>query len=109
VTQATRERGSINDAATAYPFPDFGEPSGSAVPPDDGKPRNGTCTYRIELGRTSLTLEATRGLRRGNVVALENSVDAPVDIYADDIMVARGDLFVAGGEIRVRVTTILRD
>lgn len=64
----------------------------------------------VELGRVRLRVEDVLKLRKGSVAPLEPLVGAPVDIYAGDQMVARGDVLVLDGRFCVRVTeTFLND
>jgi flagellar motor switch protein FliN/FliY len=64
----------------------------------------------VELGRVRLRVEDVLKLRKGAVAPLEPLVGAPVDVYADSRLVARGDVLVLDGRFCVRVTeTFLGD
>jgi len=64
----------------------------------------------VELGRVRLKVEDVLKLRKGSVAPLTPLVGAPVDVYADDRLVARGDVLVLDGRFCVRVTeTFLGD
>ena len=64
----------------------------------------------VELGRVRLRIEDVLKLRKGSVAPLEPLVGAPVDVYAGDRLVARGDVLVLDGRFCVRVTeTIFGD
>ncbi len=62
---------------------------------------------RIEFGRTELTPEDVDKLRRGAVVALDNSAEDPVDVYVNGRLVARGNVFVMNDNFCVRVTELI--
>jgi len=58
----------------------------------------------VELGRVRLRVEDVLKLRKGSVAPLTPLVGAPVDVYAEDRLVARGDVLVLDGRFCVRVT-----
>jgi flagellar motor switch protein FliN len=62
----------------------------------------------VELGRTTLTVEAVKQLTCGSVVTLDASTTDPVDVYADGELVARGELLVRDEEFFVRVSEVCR-
>jgi len=61
---------------------------------------------RAELGRAHLPLKEALLLRPGSVVDLEKLADDPVDIYVSDLLIARGEVLVAGGSFCVRITEV---
>ena len=62
---------------------------------------------RIELGRTYMNWEETRRLRHGSVVSLDSAADEPVAIYANNRLIARGELLVMNGTFCVRVLELV--
>ncbi len=62
---------------------------------------------RVELGRRRLPLEEALGLSQGDVVDLNKSVEEPVEIYAGELLVARGEVVVIDGRLGVRVTEVV--
>ena len=66
-----------------------------------------TRTVRIELGRRSLTLDEVEQLRRGSVVRLQERQVDPVSIYADQRLMARGQLLLQDGRLSVRITELV--
>jgi flagellar motor switch protein FliN/FliY len=62
---------------------------------------------KIELGRTHMYLEDVLKLRRGAVVPLDKLAGDPVDIYANDRLVARGEVLVLDDNFSVRVTELI--
>lgn len=61
-------------------------------------------TVRIELGRRRLTPHERRALRPGTIVTLDEPVDEPVNVYRDDVLIARGRLVLLEDKLCVRVT-----
>jgi flagellar motor switch protein FliN/FliY len=58
----------------------------------------------VELGRVRLRVEDVLKLRKGSVAPLDPLVGAPVDVYSESRLVARGDVLVLDGRFCVRVT-----
>jgi flagellar motor switch protein FliN len=63
---------------------------------------------RIELGHTDLRPERACRLEAGTVVALDQQVREPIEIFADDRLIARGELVVIENKLCVRVTERIR-
>lgn len=61
---------------------------------------------RVELGRVRLPLKEVLHLGPGSVVDLERLADDPVDIYVDDLLIARGEVLVVNDCFCVRVTEV---
>ncbi|TWU15245.1 flagellar motor switch protein FliN [Allorhodopirellula heiligendammensis] len=62
---------------------------------------------RVELGRTLMRLEEVLRLRRGSVVMLSKLAGDPVDIFANERLIARGEVLVMNDQFCVRVTELL--
>ena len=61
----------------------------------------------VEIGRMDLPLKRLRGLRHGEVVALDRSVGDPVDVRINGKLIARGEVVaVDGRRYGVRLTEI---
>ena len=58
---------------------------------------------RIEIGKTSLTLQQVAMLRRGSVVVLDRNIDEPVNVLVNGKVIARGELLVVDGKFSVRI------
>jgi flagellar motor switch protein FliN/FliY len=61
---------------------------------------------RVELGRATLRLRDAMALGPGAVIDLEKLVDDPVDLYVNDLLVARGEVMVVGGNFCVRISEV---
>ncbi|MGE5175759.1 MAG: FliM/FliN family flagellar motor C-terminal domain-containing protein [Hyphomicrobiales bacterium] len=64
--------------------------------------------YRVvvEAGRTELAPEEIAALRPGTVVPLTRAVDGPVEIVANAVVVAYGELIDLDGRAAVRVVSL---
>jgi len=62
---------------------------------------------KVELGRTRLFLKDALELGPGSLVDLEKLADDPVDLYVNDLLVARGEVLVVNDCFCVRVTEVL--
>lgn len=63
----------------------------------------------VALGAAELTVAKLFSLSANDVVALDRSVEAPVDIRLNDKVIARGMLVAVGDNFGVRVTDISRE
>lgn len=61
---------------------------------------------RAVLGRTHMTIENILRLGPGNIVELDSFHGQPIEIYANDTLVARGEVVVVGEQFGIRVTEI---
>lgn len=61
----------------------------------------------VVLGEVRLPIEELMALSPGEIVALEKQVNAPVDIYLSDRLMARGKLVVADGQLGVTLSEIV--
>ena len=61
---------------------------------------------KIELGRTSMLVEDVLKLDEGSVVELDKLAGDPVDVFANDRLIARGEVLVLNDNFCVRVGEI---
>ncbi|MCG3129767.1 MAG: hypothetical protein FLDDKLPJ_00502 [Phycisphaerae bacterium] len=61
----------------------------------------------IELGRTRMLVEDVLKLGEGSVVELDRLAGDPVDIYANERLIARGEILVLNDNFCVRVGEVL--
>ncbi|MCB2107781.1 MAG: FliM/FliN family flagellar motor switch protein [Rhodobacteraceae bacterium] len=63
----------------------------------------------VVLGKSNLRVHQLLKLGRGAVVELEQKTSDPVEIYANDILIARGEVVVtAGDKIGVTLTELVK-
>lgn len=62
----------------------------------------------VELGSCQLPMREVLQLSAGSVVQLDQVADAPVDLYVNQKLVARGEVVVVEDRFGIKVTEILR-
>ncbi len=101
--------------------PGDGEPRGALLPDALDGPVEETWERRMArlkdvplritvlIGRTRMPIRAVLDLHVGQVIELDRTVGAPVDIVAnDDVVVARGEVVEVEDEYGVRITEIVK-
>lgn len=63
----------------------------------------------VEIGRRSLRIAELLRLGPGSVLELNKTNGEPLDIYANDRLVARGEAVVVGERYGVRLTEVMVD
>lgn len=58
----------------------------------------------VVVGSTKMPIHQLLKMGRGAVIGLNAKQDSPVDIFANDELIARGEIIVAGERVRIRVT-----
>ena len=91
---------SFAPAAPAPPLPADG-PSGL------GRVRDIPLEVTVELGRTRLLIRDIMDLAAGSIIELDKIAGEPVDLLANGILVARGEVIVIDDNFGVRVTEII--
>ncbi len=61
----------------------------------------------VELGRVEMPIGDLLRLGEDSIIELEREVDEPVDIMAQGVLLARGDIVVVNGRYAVRITEIV--
>lgn len=62
---------------------------------------------KIELGRTRMFVEDVLKLAEGSVVELDKLAGDPVDVFANDRLIARGEVLVLNDNFCVRVSEVI--
>jgi flagellar motor switch protein FliN len=63
---------------------------------------------RVELGRTKLPIQELLKLQPGSAIKLARLEGEPVDILANDVLIARGEVVVRNEKYGIRITEITR-
>lgn len=63
----------------------------------------------VEAGKTELTPEEIAALAPGNVIPLTRAAEGPVEIVANAVTVAYGELIDLEGRAAVRVVSLVRE
>jgi len=95
-------------------FPEFESPraapeSFSSNPGSDGlnRVRDIPLEVTVELGRTRLLIRDILDLSPGSIIELDKLAGEPVDLFANGMLVARGEVIVIDDNFGVRVTEII--
>ena len=105
--------GGASSAAGQMPvdLPSFDMPShgGSAGPevPGLSRVRDIPLEVTVELGRTRLLIRDILDLGSGSIIELDKIAGEPVDLFANGLLVARGEVVVIDDNFGVRVTEII--
>jgi flagellar motor switch protein FliN/FliY len=67
-----------------------------------------TVTITAELGRVAMPIGELVRLGEGSVIELQRSVNEPVDILAQGVPLARGDIVAVDGRYAVRITEVVQ-
>jgi flagellar motor switch protein FliN/FliY len=98
-------------AAGAVDLPPFDPPAGAApaleIAPGLGRVRDIPLEVTVELGRTRLLIRDIMDLAPGSIIELDKIAGEPVDLYANGMLVARGEVIVIDDNFGVRVTEII--
>lgn len=89
-------------APAAPPLPSYQESSSGL-----GRVRDIPLEVTVELGRTRLLIRDIMDLAAGSIIELDKIAGEPVDLLANGILVARGEVIVIDDNFGVRVTEII--
>ncbi|HEX5322526.1 MAG TPA: flagellar motor switch protein FliN [Capsulimonadaceae bacterium] len=102
---------SADSADTAFDFASF---QGGASPSAPGGAFRGfervqdiPLEISVELGRTKLLIRDILDLESGAIIELEKMAGEPVDLLANGLLVARGEVVVIEDNFGVRITEII--
>ena len=93
-------------------LPNFA-PAGAAPAPLQGgetglgRVRDIPLEVTVELGRTRLLIRDILDLSAGSIIELDKIAGEPVDLFANGMLVARGEVIVIDDNFGVRVTEII--
>lgn len=72
-----------------------------------GRVRDIPLEVTVELGRTRLLIRDIMDLAPGSIIELDKIAGEPVDLFANGMLVARGEVIVIDDNFGVRVTEII--
>ncbi len=75
--------------------------------PGLGRVRDIPLEVTVELGRTRLLIRDILDLSAGSIIELDKIAGEPVDLFANGLLVARGEVIVIDDNFGVRVTEII--
>jgi flagellar motor switch protein FliN/FliY len=95
-------------ALGAFQFPELAAPQAAPVDPKKLSMLNDVkLRVKVELGRTRMLVEDVLRLGDGSVVELDKLAGDPVDVYANDRLVARGEVLVLNDSFCVRISEVI--
>jgi flagellar motor switch protein FliN/FliY len=101
---------SADDTSVAAKAADFAELSAVTVPGTTASLDNlldVTVTVTAELGRTTTSIGNLLKLGVGSVLELERAISEPVDLMAQGIRLARGEVVVVDDRFAIRIKEIV--
>lgn len=104
--------GAQPSAALPVDLPSFGAHSGvvtasGPAPAGLSRVRDIPLEVTVELGRTRLLIRDILDLSAGSIIELDKIAGEPVDLFANGLLVARGEVVVIDDNFGVRVTEII--
>lgn len=63
----------------------------------------------VVLGRSTMPIRQLLKMGRGAVIELDANIDSMVRIYANNRLIAKGDVVISGDRVAVTVTESMRD
>jgi flagellar motor switch protein FliN/FliY len=94
-------------AGDAFNLPNFQQVIQDAQMSSVDLLRDVELTVKIELGRSRMLVEDVLKLAEGSVVELDKLAGDPVDVFANERLVARGEVLVLNDNFCVRVNEIV--
>ncbi len=103
-------------ARSIVELPSFDAPGGSGgqvgggaghSPASMSRVRDIPLDVSVELGRTRLLIRDILDLGTGSIIELDKLAGEPVDLFANGLLVARGEVIVIDDNFGVRVTEII--
>lgn len=64
---------------------------------------NITLDIRVEIGRANIKISEVLNLNKGMILELDQSVNEPLNIYANDKIIARGNIISANGRYCIKI------
>ena len=61
----------------------------------------------VELGTAQMSMQEVLQLARGSLVQLDKSSNAPVDLYVNQKLIARGEVVVMEEQFGIKITEII--
>ncbi len=61
----------------------------------------------VVLGKAVMPIHQLLKMGRGAIIELEGSVDAPVWVFANNRLIARGDVVISGENVAVAITDVV--
>jgi flagellar motor switch protein FliN/FliY len=104
----------VNETADVNSSPDISVPeyqeftdtSGSGRAEDLARLQNIQITVSAELGRATIPIQDLMQLGEGTVLELNREIDSPVELMAQGVKLASGEVVVVDGCFAIRITKV---
>ncbi len=63
-------------------------------------------TVSAELGRAEVPIQQLMSLAEGSIVELDRDIDSPVELYAQGVALASGEVLVVDGHFAIRILNV---
>jgi len=87
-------------------YQELGPDGGAGQTADMARVQNIQVSVSAELGRASVPIQKLMELAEGSVVELDREIDSPVDLVAQGVRLAAGEVVVVDGRFAVRITEV---
>lgn len=113
-TESVDAEQNANDVSEVDSSPDVSEPeyqelsdtSGSNRAEDLARLQNIQITVSAELGRATIPIQELMQLGEGTVLELNREIDSPVELVAQGVKLASGEVVVVDGCFAIRITKV---
>lgn len=108
-TESTEESaaGAVDSPEIESPeFQEYEGGGGSAGPGDLKRIQKIQITVSAELGRAEVPIQQLMTLAEGSVVELDRDIDSPVELYAQGVALAAGEVLVVDGHFAIRILNV---
>ncbi len=98
----------IDEKVVAHGSPEnAGSARGGPVAADLGLILEVPLRLTVELGSANLPVRDVLALTKGSVVELDRMNGEPADVYANDRLIARGEIAVTDQRVAIRITELV--
>ncbi len=105
-TESTSTTTSGPLAVQAAEFQSFQESGDDQAPQEINRFADIKVTVSGELGKAQISLERLLSLRKGSILELDRTIDSPIELVAQGIPLARGEVVVVDGHFAVQILEI---
>jgi|TARA_B110000495_G_scaffold203115_1_gene225520 flagellar motor switch protein FliN/FliY len=113
-TESVDAEQNANDVSEVDSSPDVSDPeyqelsdtSGSNRAEDLARLQNIQITVSAELGRATIPIQELMQLGEGTVLELNREIDSPVELVAQGVKLASGEVVVVDGCFAIRITKV---
>jgi flagellar motor switch protein FliN len=101
------EQSLTNPPFVRFHWDELSEPQQQLAAIDSLHDEESEIPIRIVLGKSHLSHAETKTLRQGSVIVLDQRTGDPVEVYAANRLIARGEILVHHQRFCIRVTEVL--